>query len=164
LIESASGEEPVKHFIFSSTAATYGTPEQVPIRETSAPQPINPLWLVQADDGAMLADVAFAHPAQLLRAALLQRRRADPQGRSGQSTAGATHLIKVAVEAMIAPDRFVELATIRWGNAPGQPHVSVIRTPDQCHPTEPGYPQTYYNPRRSGTSPARPQTNHPQIQ
>jgi UDP-glucose 4-epimerase len=48
---------------------------------------------------AMLRDVAAAHPMNYCALRYFNVAGADPQGRSGQSTAGATHLIKVAVEA-----------------------------------------------------------------
>jgi UDP-glucose 4-epimerase len=47
----------------------------------------------------MLKDVAAAHPINYCALRYFNVAGADPQGRSGQSTAGATHLIKVAVEA-----------------------------------------------------------------
>jgi UDP-glucose 4-epimerase len=47
----------------------------------------------------MLRDVAAAHPLNFAALRYFNVAGADPQGRSGQSTAGATHLIKVAVEA-----------------------------------------------------------------
>lgn len=100
LIESAVAEE-VRHFIFSSTAATYGIPEVVPVREDSPKQPINPYGMSKLMTEIMLADVAAAHPINYAALRYFNVAGADPQGRSGQSTAGATHLIKVAVEAAI---------------------------------------------------------------
>jgi UDP-glucose 4-epimerase len=49
----------------------------------------------------MLRDVAAAHPMNFCALRYFNVAGADPQGRSGQSTAGATHLIKVAVEAAL---------------------------------------------------------------
>ncbi len=98
LIESAVAEG-VKHFIFSSTAATYGIPEIVPVREDSPKNPINPYGMSKLMTEAMLVDVAAAHPINYCALRYFNVAGADPQGRSGQSTAGATHLIKVAVEA-----------------------------------------------------------------
>ncbi|MFV0623019.1 UDP-glucose 4-epimerase GalE [Sphingomonas sp. ac-8] len=89
----------VKHFIFSSTAATYGIPDRVPIREDSPKAPINPYGMSKLMTEAMLQDVAAAHPINYCALRYFNVAGADPQGRSGQSTAGATHLIKVAVEA-----------------------------------------------------------------
>ncbi len=98
LIESAVACG-VPHFIFSSTAATYGIPEVVPVREDSATRPINPYGTSKLMTEAMLRDVAAAHPMNFCALRYFNVAGADPQGRSGQSTAGATHLIKVAVEA-----------------------------------------------------------------
>ena len=98
LIESAVAEG-VKHFIFSSTAATYGIPEVVPVKEDSRKLPINPYGMSKLMTEIMLKDVAAAHPINYCALRYFNVAGADPEGRSGQSTAGATHLIKVAVEA-----------------------------------------------------------------
>lgn len=98
LIESAVACG-VPHFIFSSTAAAYGIPEIVPVHEDSATRPINPYGTSKLMTEAMLKDVAAAHPMNYCALRYFNVAGADPLGRSGQSTAGATHLIKVAVEA-----------------------------------------------------------------
>ena len=100
LIESAV-KGGVRHFIFSSTAAIYGLPDQVPIPETARTEPINPYGASKLMTERMLADVAKAHPLNFCALRYFNVAGADPQGRSGQSTAGATHLIKVAVEAAV---------------------------------------------------------------
>jgi UDP-glucose 4-epimerase len=100
LIESAV-KGGVRHFIFSSTAATYGIPERVPITEDTRTQPINPYGWSKLMTERMLTDVAAAHPINFCALRYFNVAGADPQGRSGQSTAGATHLIKVAVEAAV---------------------------------------------------------------
>lgn len=91
----------VRHFIFSSTAATYGIPEVSPVREDCAQRPINPYGMSKLMTEAMLADVAAAHPINIGVLRYFNVAGADPQARTGQSTAGATHLIKVAVEAAL---------------------------------------------------------------
>ena len=98
LIESAVAAG-VPHFIFSSTAATYGTPDRVPVREADPTVPINPYGWSKLMTERMLRDVAAAHPINYAALRYFNVAGAGPQGRSGQSTAGATHLIKVAVEA-----------------------------------------------------------------
>ncbi|MGP7794775.1 UDP-glucose 4-epimerase GalE [Sphingomonas sp. CLY1604] len=100
LIESAVVEG-VPHFIFSSTAATYGTPVKVPVQEGDPTVPINPYGMSKLMTEAMLRDVAAAHPINYCALRYFNVAGADPQGRSGQSTVGATHLIKIAVEAAI---------------------------------------------------------------
>ncbi len=91
----------VPHFIFSSTAATYGTPKESPVGEDSPKLPINPYGMSKLMTEIMLADVAAAHPINYCVLRYFNVAGADPQARSGQSTAGATHLIKVAVEAAL---------------------------------------------------------------
>ncbi len=91
----------VPHFIFSSTAATYGVPEISPVTEGTPKQPINPYGWSKLMTEQMLADTATAHPLNYCALRYFNVAGADPQGRSGQSTAGATHLIKVAVEAAL---------------------------------------------------------------
>ncbi len=98
LIESAVTAG-VPHFIFSSTAATYGTPEKVPVVEGDPTVPINPYGMSKLMTEAMLRDVAAAHPVNYACLRYFNVAGADPEGRSGQSTIGATHLIKIAVEA-----------------------------------------------------------------
>jgi UDP-glucose 4-epimerase len=91
----------VPHFIFSSTAATYGIPDETPCREDMPTRPINPYGMSKLMTEAMLADVSAAHPVNHCIVRYFNVAGADPAGRSGQSTAGATHLIKVAVEAAL---------------------------------------------------------------
>ncbi len=91
----------VRHFIFSSTAATYGIPDQSPVREDMPTVPINPYGTSKLMTEYMLRDVAAAHDINYCALRYFNVAGADPAGRSGQSTAGATHLIKVAVEAAL---------------------------------------------------------------
>ncbi|PZU11501.1 UDP-glucose 4-epimerase GalE [Sphingomonas sp.] len=99
LIEAAV-KAGVPHFIFSSTAATYGIPDEVPIREGMPNRPINPYGTSKLMTEHMLRDVTAAHPMNFCALRYFNVAGADPAGRSGQSTAGATHLIKIAVEAV----------------------------------------------------------------
>jgi UDP-glucose 4-epimerase len=91
----------IPHFIFSSTAAVYGIPERSPIDEDAPKVPINPYGMSKLMTECMLADTAKAHDLNYCALRYFNVAGADPQGRSGQSTAGATHLIKVAVEAAL---------------------------------------------------------------
>lgn len=89
------------HFIFSSTAATYGMPKVSPVSEDSPKDPINPYGMSKLMTEVMLGDTARAHPFTYCALRYFNVAGADPQVRTGQSTAGATHLIKVAVEAAL---------------------------------------------------------------
>ncbi len=89
----------VRPFIFSSTAATYGASETSPVAEDTPQRPINPYGWSKLMTEQMLADTAAVHDFNYGALRYFNVAGADPQGRAGQSTAGATHLIKVACEA-----------------------------------------------------------------
>ena len=91
----------VPHFIFSSTAATYGVPDVESVTEDTPQHPINPYGWSKLMTEQMLSDSAFAHDLNFCALRYFNVAGADPQARTGQSTAGATHLIKVAVEAAL---------------------------------------------------------------
>ena len=98
LIETAV-QAGIAHFIFSSTAAVYGIPEQSPTPEEAPARPINPYGRSKLMTELILEDVAAAYPINVGILRYFNVAGADPAGRAGQSTRGATHLIKVAVEA-----------------------------------------------------------------
>lgn len=100
LIESIV-QNNVRHMIFSSTAATYGIPEVSPVREDMPTLPINPYGTSKLMTEFMLRDVAAAHDFNYCALRYFNVAGADPEGRSGQSTLGATHLIKIGVEAAL---------------------------------------------------------------
>lgn len=91
----------VPHMIFSSTAATYGIPDVEAVTEDTPKTPINPYGWSKLMTEQMLSDTAAAHAMNYCALRYFNVAGADPRARSGQSTAGATHLIKVAVEAAI---------------------------------------------------------------
>jgi len=88
----------IAHFLFSSTAATYGVPREVPVSEDAPTVPINPYGWSKLMTERMLADSSAAYPLNHIALRYFNVAGADPSGRSGQSTVGATHLIKVAAE------------------------------------------------------------------
>lgn len=99
----------IPHFIFSSTAATYGIPEVSPVREDTPQRPINPYGMSKLMSEFMLRDTAAAHPINFCALRYFNVAGADPHARTGQSTAGATHLIKVAVEAALGKRERVDV-------------------------------------------------------
>jgi UDP-glucose 4-epimerase len=91
----------VRHFIFSSTAAVYGNPTEIPVQEDSATLPISPYGWSKLMTEIMLRDAGSAYGLQHVILRYFNVAGADPQGRTGQSTKAATHLIKVAVETAL---------------------------------------------------------------
>ncbi len=100
LIETAV-KQGVRHFIFSSTAAVYGNPKRVPVREDDATAPMSPYGSSKLMTEIMLRDAGSAYGLRHVILRYFNVAGADPLGRTGQSTRRATHLIKVAVEAAL---------------------------------------------------------------
>jgi UDP-glucose 4-epimerase len=100
LIEAAV-EGGVKHILFSSTAAVYGTPDRVPIEEDDPKLPINPYGASKLMTERMLADSSAAYPFNYGALRYFNVAGADPKGRTGQIGKGSTHLIKIAAEAAV---------------------------------------------------------------
>ncbi len=94
-------QEGVKNFIFSSTAAVYGTPADNPVSEDAATNPINPYGRSKLATEWILEDACRAHEFQGLVLRYFNVAGADPMGRTGQSTPRATHLIKRACQAAL---------------------------------------------------------------
>jgi len=91
----------VKQFIFSSTAAVYGNPDQVPVGEDDPLKPMSPYGSSKLMTEIMLRDAGAAHGLAHVILRYFNVAGADPSLRTGQSTKGATHLIKVAVETAL---------------------------------------------------------------
>jgi UDP-glucose 4-epimerase len=91
----------IRHFIFSSTAAVYGTPASIPVGEDAPLRPLSPYGTSKMMTEMMLADTARAHDLRYVALRYFNVAGADPAGRTGQSVKGATHLVKVACEAAI---------------------------------------------------------------
>jgi UDP-glucose 4-epimerase len=91
----------VQHFIFSSTAAVYGNPAQVPVAEDAPLAPLSPYGWSKLMTEVMLRDASAAHGLHHVILRYFNVAGADPKMRTGQSTPEATHLIKVAVQAAL---------------------------------------------------------------
>lgn len=102
MLLSAAVKAGIPHFVFSSTAAVYGTQESaVPVLESVTPRPESPYGVSKLMSEMMLRDTAQAHAFRYVALRYFNVAGADPKGRTGQSTVGATHLIKVACEAAL---------------------------------------------------------------
>jgi UDP-glucose 4-epimerase len=99
----------VKHFIFSSTAAVYGNPAKVPIAEDDPTAPMSPYGSSKLMTEIMLRDAGAAYGLAAVILRYFNVAGADPQLRVGQSTEGATHLIKVAVETALGKRAGIEV-------------------------------------------------------
>lgn len=109
----------VKHFIFSSTAAVYGIPENMECAEDSALSPINPYGRSKLMSEWMLQDQAAASDMRYGVLRYFNVAGADPEGRIGQSTPNATHLIKVACEAVVGKRGHIDIFGTDYPTADG---------------------------------------------
>ena len=91
----------VKNFIFSSTAAVYGTPESGYANEDTPKAPINPYGTSKLMTEMMLKDVSLASDLNFVALRYFNVAGCDPETRIGQSTPNATLLLKVACEAAV---------------------------------------------------------------
>ena len=85
-------------FIYSSTAAVYGIPEHIPVRETAPLLPINPYGMTKVMIERVLADLAAATDFRYVALRYFNVAGADPGGELGQAYKEATHLITRALK------------------------------------------------------------------
>ncbi len=102
-------EAGVERFIFSSTAAVYGIPEEIPIAEDTPVRPINPYGSSKLMSEWMLRDLGAASGLRYVILRYFNVAGADPEGRIGQSTPEATHLIKVACQVLTGRRARIEI-------------------------------------------------------
>ena len=94
-------EAGVQHFVFSSTAAVYGTPPGEYAEESTPTAPINPYGTSKLVSEWMLRDAAAASALKYVALRYFNVAGSDTGGRIGQATHAATLLIKVACEAAV---------------------------------------------------------------
>ncbi len=108
LIEACVNNK-VENFIFSSTAAVYGIPEKVPVVEELPIAPISPYGSSKSITEMMLRDCAEAYDFRYVALRYFNVAGADLDGRTGQSTPEATHLIKVANQVALGQRSHLEI-------------------------------------------------------
>ena len=99
----------VERFIFSSTAAVYGDVDTKPVGEDKPLSPVSPYGRSKLMTEWMLADAGKAHGLRHVVLRYFNVAGADPKGRSGQSSANATHLIKVAAQTALGDRPHIEV-------------------------------------------------------
>ena len=100
----------IDKFIFSSTAAVYGPPENSdPVLENAILTPMSPYGSSKLMTEMMIRDVANAHDLRYVMLRYFNVAGADGAGRVGLSTDGATHLIKLACEAALGRRPYLEI-------------------------------------------------------
>ncbi|MEF0941977.1 UDP-glucose 4-epimerase GalE [Rhizobium sp. BR 362] len=110
VLTSAAIKAGIRHFVFSSTAAVYGPQaSDEPVRENAPLRPETPYGQSKLMSELMLRDAAAAYDFSYVALRYFNVAGADPKGRAGQSTDGATHLVKVACEAALGQRRQVDI-------------------------------------------------------
>jgi UDP-glucose 4-epimerase len=122
----------VRHFIFSSTAAVYGDPTEIPVKEEAPTLPISPYGSSKLMTEVMLRDAGRAHGLAHVILRYFNVAGADPKTRAGQSTKAATQLIKVAVEAALGQRTKVEVFGTDYPTPDGTCIRDYIHVTDLC--------------------------------
>ncbi|MGC5780827.1 UDP-glucose 4-epimerase GalE [Methylobacterium sp. NFXW15] len=91
----------VKSIIFSSTAAVYGEPKAIPVKESSDLIPMNPYGRSKLMSEWIVQDACHAHNARFVILRYFNVAGADPEMRTGQINKSARHLIKMGIDAAI---------------------------------------------------------------
>jgi len=110
----------VKYFIFSSTAAVYGIPDEIPVKETTSVHPINPYGMSKLMSERILTDAAQAHKdLKYIILRYFNVAGASSDGKVGQNFPQATHLIKKAAQTIIGKRGYLEIYGTDYDTADG---------------------------------------------
>lgn len=85
--------------IFSSTCATYGEPENVPITEDMPQNPINPYGATKLMMERIFRDYHIAYGLEFIVLRYFNAAGADPEGEIGESHNPETHIIPLILDA-----------------------------------------------------------------
>ena len=99
----------VRRFVYSSSAAVYGQPSRLPVDEDAPTRPLNPYGQSKLMAEQILRDAAVAHGLEYAILRYFNVAGADPEGRTGQSSARPTHLIKLACQSALGLGDGIEI-------------------------------------------------------
>lgn len=99
----------VNRFIFSSSAAVYGIPDVVPVKEDTPMNPISPYGRSKAMVENALSDIAAVQDLRYISLRYFNVSGADEKARIGQKRKDATHLITLAVRTALGKRPYLEI-------------------------------------------------------
>jgi UDP-glucose 4-epimerase len=121
----------IKRVIFSSSAAVYGTPaDGASVNESTVLGPITPYGWSKLFVERMIRDLAAASGLNYGILRYFNVAGADPKGRTGQSTPGSTHLIKVACEVATGKRGSMPIYGTNYDTPDGTPVRDFIHVSD----------------------------------
>jgi UDP-glucose 4-epimerase len=91
----------IKNFVFSSTCATYGEPDWIPLTEDHPQRPINPYGYTKLVIEQMLRDFDRAYGLRSVAFRYFNAAGADPEGRVGEDHNPETHLIPLVLDVAL---------------------------------------------------------------
>ena len=109
----------IRHFIFSSTSAVYGSGAPTPTSEDAATEPKSPYGRSKLMTEQILRDAAAVSGLRYVILRYFNAAGGDPELRTGQSTRNATHLIKVAVQAGLGKRPGIEVFGVDYPTPDG---------------------------------------------
>lgn len=129
-------ESMVKHnvsrFLFSSTAAVYGHPDQIPVQESAVKNPMSPYgrskWMIEQ----VLQDLDSAHGLRSVALRYFNAAGADPDGELGERHVPETHLIPLALQVASGRKKYLEVFGDDYPTTDGTCVRDYIHVTDLC--------------------------------
>ena len=109
----------VNRFIFSSSAAVYGVPENIPILETDRAEPTNPYGRSKLFIEKILADCDTAHGLKYSSLRYFNAAGADEGGEIGEDHAPETHLIPIVLQVALGQREQLDIYGTDWETRDG---------------------------------------------
>jgi len=109
----------VDRFVFSSTCATYGIPETLPITEGLSQAPINPYGQTKLDVENLLKALAHAHGLSFAAFRYFNAAGAAADGSIGEDHDPETHLIPLAIDAVLGKRGSIEIFGLDYDTPDG---------------------------------------------
>jgi UDP-arabinose 4-epimerase len=126
----AMREAGIRHFVFSSTCATYGMPERMPITEETPRAPVNPYGESKLMVERLLHWFGLAHGLKSVALRYFNASGADPDGEIGEDHEPETHLIPLILDAALGKRAHIDI----YGTDYPTPDGTAIR--DYIHVTD----------------------------